>query len=77
MNCILGQKLIEAVKANDIEEVKRLIEAGADINAKNKDGGTALSYALIAANLEIVKLLIETGVDCGHSKDILTYICTL
>ena len=40
---------------------KLLIESGADINAKDKDGNTALDYARYRDNSEIEQLLIEKG----------------
>lgn len=47
-----------AVEKSDLEMIKYLIEKGADVNAYNKNGATALH---IAADLEIVKLLVEKG----------------
>lgn len=38
-----------------------LIEAGADINAQDNDGNTALSLAKEAGNIEIVQLLLDAG----------------
>jgi len=46
---------------NDIENLKKLIDSGADVNAKNKDGDTPLHTATWKGNIEIVKLLIENG----------------
>ena len=43
------------------ELAKLLIESGADINAKDKDGNTALDYARYRDNSEIEQLLIEKG----------------
>jgi len=48
-----------AVDNNVIEIVTPLIEAGADVNAKNINGKTALMWAASGKSLEIVKLLIE------------------
>jgi ankyrin repeat protein len=36
-----------------------LLDAGADINAKDKDGKTALYFAKTSKNTEILKLLEE------------------
>lgn len=43
--------------------VKLLIENGAYINTKDKNGHTALMYACSGGSFEIVKLLIEAGAD--------------
>ena len=39
------QKLIDAAKNGDIAKVKGLIRDGADVNAKDEDGETALTRA--------------------------------
>ena len=49
------------INASDNEELKRLLENGIDINAKDGDGWTALMDASSKGNLEKVKLLIENG----------------
>ena len=41
----------------NIEEIKSLIEKGANVNEKDNDGKTPLHRASIKGNLEIVKLL--------------------
>jgi ankyrin repeat protein len=43
--------------------VKYLIEKGADIHSKDKDGRTALMWASGMGHLEVVKYLIEKGAD--------------
>lgn len=43
--------------------IKELIRAGADINAKNKNGDTALHFALINGNSEVARFLIKKGAD--------------
>ena len=53
----LNQKLIYAETA---EETARLLAAGADVNANNFDGLTALMYAITP---EQTKLLIDAGAD--------------
>jgi uncharacterized protein len=50
-----------AAEGGDVEIVKLLIEKGADVNAKNVDGVTALMFAAGEGRLEAVKLLIEKG----------------
>ena len=59
----LNEQLFKAVKSNEIEEVKKLIDAGADVNVVNVDGETALYWASYKGRSEIVKMLIEAGAD--------------
>ncbi|MBE9046889.1 ankyrin repeat domain-containing protein [Pleurocapsales cyanobacterium LEGE 10410] len=44
-----------------LQIVVHLIDAGADINAQNPDGKTALMYAVSNARIEIVELLVNSG----------------
>jgi ankyrin repeat protein len=52
-----------SVKNGDYAEVKRLIEAGADVNAQTNEGFTALIIAPLEGRTEVVKLLREAGVE--------------
>ncbi|MDR1740446.1 MAG: ankyrin repeat domain-containing protein [Synergistaceae bacterium] len=45
------------------EDVRAAIAAGADVNAKDKDGVTALIYAAEGNNPEVLTVLIEAGAD--------------
>jgi peptidoglycan/LPS O-acetylase OafA/YrhL len=45
------------------EIVELLIEAGADVNAKNRDGATPLHAAAFMGQLEVAQLLLENGAD--------------
>lgn len=40
-----------------------------EINAKNDDGNTALSYACIRGSLELVKILHKTGANMLHKNN--------
>ena len=47
-----------------LEIIKHLIKSGANLNAKDNDGKTALMYAVDGIeSLDIVKLLINSGAD--------------
>lgn len=48
---------------NDVEECRRLLKTGVDINVVNVDGMTGLHQACIDDNLEMVHFLIENGAD--------------
>ena len=60
--------LFDAVKAKNYELVKKLIDEGADVNAKNDEGETALMIASNEGDKEICELLIEKGADV-NAKD--------
>jgi ankyrin repeat protein len=47
----------------DLEPVKVLIEAGADVNARGDRGQTPLFRAVTGENIEVVRLLLRAGAD--------------
>ena len=57
--------LLKKVRDNDIEAVKGLIAAGADVNHQNDDmmGYTALG---LTKDIEMMKVLISAGADINH-----------
>ena len=55
----------DAAEEGDIEAVKQHLAAGADVDAKNKHGGTPLHYTAIK---EIAELLILNGAEV-NAKD--------
>lgn len=56
--------LMKAAQEGNDWKVSRLIKAGADINAKDKDGWTALMYAVrYQEGIQCVNLLIDAGAD--------------
>jgi ankyrin repeat protein len=61
----LSQELINAAKNGDLENVKVLLENGADVHAENDD---ALLWASSNGHVEVVKLLLENGAD-PHAKN--------
>jgi len=54
--------LFEAIRDNDSEAMKRLLDKRVNINARNEDGCTALICACYK-NIGTAKLLIEAGAD--------------
>lgn len=58
--------LIAASRQGSLKIVKSLIGYGADVNAKNNDGRTAL---MLTSNLEIAKLLIYSGADVNAKNN--------
>lgn len=59
----LNEKLINAVREGNLEEVKKLIIEGASVNAANDSWGTALDIALRRDFKEIADFLIKQGSD--------------
>jgi outer membrane protein assembly factor BamB len=59
----LGPDLLAAAKKGDTNAVKALLAKGADVNAKNAYGATALSSAADKGHLAIVKLLMDHKAD--------------
>ena len=53
--------LHEAAKTGDIDVVKVLIEAKADVNQANKGGNTPIYWAACNSHLDIVKALKTAG----------------
>jgi ankyrin repeat protein len=65
-----NKQLFKAVKNNNLEEVRLLIDNGADVNCKDEDDLTPLQGASRWGYFEIYKLLIDHGVDvdCKNNK---------
>jgi ankyrin repeat protein len=55
-----------AVSNNQRANIKALIRAGADMNARDKEGKTALDYAMQEGNEKIIKLLQSYGAVMGE-----------
>jgi ankyrin repeat protein len=56
-------QLIEAVKAEDMTAVKKLLENNTDVHQQDEQGWTPLNWAAGKGNPEMVKLLLENGAD--------------
>jgi ankyrin repeat protein len=60
--------LMTAVKADNTEEARKLIEKGADANSRTSASGwSVLHYAARNGNVEIVQLLLKAGADPNYS----------
>ena len=53
----------DAAGDENIESVKNLLVAGADVNAKNEDGDTPLHRASVKGRKKIIELLLAKGAD--------------
>ena len=58
----LNQELFNAAKSGDIDQVRQLVEKGADVNFRIR-GATVLIEVTMEGHLDIVKFLIEKGAD--------------
>jgi ankyrin repeat protein len=54
---------LEAIKSNNLDAVRSLINSGYDVNESNKYGYTPLMGAVYKGNIEIVKLFISAGAE--------------
>jgi uncharacterized cupredoxin-like copper-binding protein len=63
------QPLLSAVLTDDVDEVKRLLAAGADVNVLD-DGinSTALAQAVQRDNRELLKILLNAGADVNEKN---------
>lgn len=56
-------RLVDAAEKGEVDEVRRLLERGADIHSRDKFRETALHYAAENGHLEVVKVLLSWGAD--------------
>lgn len=59
----LGQALVWAGAERDINTVRALLSAGANVNAQDHKGNTALMAAAAYNNVRVVKVLLDAGAD--------------
>lgn len=55
--------LIQSIEYEPVPYLQRLIDAGADLNARDTSGSTALHYVAKGGRPKAAKLLLENGVD--------------
>jgi hypothetical protein len=63
-NCFCGESPapLHAIEKNDLTSLKLLLTAGANIEARDKQGFTAYDQALFSQNKEIIQYLESQGV---------------
>eukprot|EP00746_Dinoflagellata_sp_MGD_P165987 gnl/MRDRNA2_/MRDRNA2_95591_c0_seq1.p1 gnl/MRDRNA2_/MRDRNA2_95591_c0~~gnl/MRDRNA2_/MRDRNA2_95591_c0_seq1.p1 ORF type:complete len:821 (+),score=211.88 gnl/MRDRNA2_/MRDRNA2_95591_c0_seq1:85-2547(+) len=57
----LQDQLLHAARQNDMEGVRRAIEAGINVNMKDPDGWTPIMWAAMHGSLDLVQLLLRHG----------------
>lgn len=66
----LGQTLLDAARSDDTSAVTRLIHAGADVNAREQDGATALSWAAMRSNIAVTEMLLKAGANPNLTNEL-------
>ncbi len=66
----MTQQLLEAVKAGDVARASQLLAAGADVNARDAYGATALMNAAHGGNLEMVEALLAAGAEVDAKDEL-------
>src|SRR5204863_7082692 len=63
--------LLVAIRNGDHSQVRKLIEAGGDVNTVDNDGTTALMHSVIESDVKMMKLLIDkrANVNTKNSQD--------
>jgi len=64
----LNGELFTAIREGDTAAVKSLLRLGADLNARDEDGATALMHAAADADLAMMKLLLDEGADLNAAS---------
>lgn len=61
--------LPSAVQSGDSFDIQKVLDRGVDVNQKFTKGNTALMYAAIKGNMNIVKFLIDKGAKVNIQND--------
>jgi ankyrin repeat protein len=65
-----GERLLGEIRKGDIAQVRALLEHGANVNARDSKGATALMHAALYGDFECMNLLLEKGADPNASNDL-------
>ena len=67
--CAILSPLMEASRKGDTDQVQALLAKGADVNAKDNDGFTALMWAAFYDRTETVQALLAKGADVNAKEN--------
>src|SRR5579871_3814298 len=62
-------RVADAVEQGDKEAIRTLLKEHADVNARQPDGASALSWAVYHDDAETAALLIRAGADVNAAND--------
>jgi ankyrin repeat protein len=65
----MSEQLLKAAKSGDLAEVRSQLAAGADVEARNADGATALMLSAHAGRLDVVRALIDAGANVNATDE--------
>lgn len=65
-----GRELLEAARSDQQTTVETLLKQGADVNTRDQDGTTALTWAAYRGNLPLAELLLDRGANPNLSSEI-------
>ena len=65
----LNKQLLEASKSGDFNQIKELLDDGADVNVKTKNGLTLLSDLGSRGFIDVFKMLIDKGANINGIND--------
>ena len=63
----MNKQWLDATRVGDIERVCALLDAGADIDALDKHGQTALMNAAHRGDATLVQVLVDRGASLNHA----------
>lgn len=58
--------LMDVAERGDLDFIHVLLMAGADLEARDRNGEKAIGYALRRGKVDMVKLFVELGADCSY-----------
>jgi hypothetical protein len=64
-----GKELLEALRDGRTADVRRLIAARAPIDAADEVGSSALMYAALYSDAEVMRRLLDRGADPNHADE--------
>src|SRR5690348_9196521 len=58
-----SRDLFLAIRNGDHAQVSKLLRGGAEVNAADADGTTALMHSVLESDVKMMKLLLDSGAD--------------